>query len=118
MKKTDIIKLRLKGVSTDEIKQLMELETMAEDAEDIQEQAEDQTKEQTEDQTEEQTEDQTEDPAIAEMRKQLEETTAQLKENEEKLKAAQKANINRDISGQTDQKSDQDILNDIVRSFM
>ena len=114
MKKTDIIKLRLKGVSTEEIKQLMELETMAEDAEEIQEQAEDQT----EDQAEDQTEDQTEDPAIAEMKKQLEEMTAQLKENEEKLKAAQKANINRDISGQADQKSDQDILNDLVRSFM
>ena len=114
MKKTDIIKLRLKGVSAEEIKQLMELETMAEDAEEIQEQAEDQT----EDQAEDQTEDQTEDPAIAEMKKQLEEMTAQLKENEEKLKAAQKANINRDISGQADQKSDQDILNDLVRSFM
>ena len=32
MKKVDIIKLRLKGVPTDEIKQLMELETLAEDA--------------------------------------------------------------------------------------
>ena len=32
MKKVDIIKLRLKGVSADEIKQLMELETLAEDA--------------------------------------------------------------------------------------
>ena len=112
MKKTDIIKLRLKGVSADEIKQLMELETMAEDSEEFQE------PEQTEDQTEDQTEEQAEDPAIAEMRKQLEEVTAELKENEEKLKAAQKANINKDISGQTEQKSDQDTLDDLVRSFM
>ena len=116
MKKTDIIKLRLKGVSADEIKQLMELETMAEDSEEFQEP--EQTEDQTVDQTEDQTEEQAEDPAIAEMRKQLEEVTAELKENEEKLKAAQKANINKDISGQTDQKSDQDILNDLVRSFM
>ena len=118
MKKTDIIKLRLKGVSADEIKQLMELETMAEDSEEFQEQTEDQTKEQTEDQTEDQTEEQFEDPAITEMRKQLEDVTAELKESEERLKAAQKANINRDISGQTDQKSDEDILKDLVRSFM
>lgn len=116
MKKTDIIKLRLKGVSAEEIKQLMELETMAEDSEEFQEP--EQTEDQAVEQNEEQTEEQTEDPAIAEMRKQLEEVTAELKENEEKLKAAQKANINKDISGQADQKSDQDILDDLVRSFM
>jgi len=118
MKKTDIIKLRLKGVSAEEIKQLMELETMAEDSEDIQEpeQNEDPGTDPKQDPEPEQEE--TEDPAITEMRKQLEELTAELKENEEKLKAAQKANINKDISGQAEQKSDQDTLNDLVRSFM
>ena len=39
-------------------------------------------------------------------------------ESQVKLKEAQKANVNRDVSNSGDNSSDEDIVNDLFRSFM
>ena len=90
MKKSEIIKLRLKGVSTEEIKELMNLETMAEDADEIEPNNE----------------------AMDALRAELDEVKKQLEE-------AQKANRSMDISGSIPpDHSDQDMVTEMVRSFM
>ena len=108
MKKVDIIKLRLKGVPTDEIKQLMELETLAEDADQEEEElisppAEEEKEEVT--------------PAD-DISKALEEARAQITKLQEEKEALQKKKVREDISGTDDTKDDQDIFNDCIRSFM
>ena len=113
MKKVDIIKLRLKGVPTDEIKQLMELETLAEDADQEDEAAppaeEDKTPPPAEDDKDEEKEKVTQE--TDELKKALEEARAQILE-------LQKKKVREDISGTDDNKDDQDIFNECVRSFM
>lgn len=111
MKKVDIIKLRLKGVPTDEIKQLMELETLAEDAD----QEEEQTPPPAEEEKEEEKEEVTQADDIS---KALEEARAQITKLQDEKEALQKKKIREDISGADDTKDDQDIFNDCIRSFM
>lgn len=112
MKKVDIIKLRLKGVPTDEIKQLMELETLAEDADQEEEEI---TPPPAEEEKEEEKEEVTQADDIS---KALEEARAQITKLQEEKEALQKKKIREDISGADDTKDDQDIFNDCVRSFM
>lgn len=114
MKKVDIIKLRLKGVSADEIKQLMELETLAEDADQEDEEEsppaeDDKTPPPAEDEKDEEKEKVT--PETDELKKALEAAQAQILE-------LQKKKVREDISGADDSKDDQDIFNECVRSFM
>ena len=112
MKKVDIIKLRLKGVPTDEIKQLMELETLAEDAD---QEDEELTPPPAEEEKEEEKEEVTQADDIS---KALEEARAQITKLQEEKEALQKKKIREDISGADDTKDDQDIFNDCIRSFM
>lgn len=112
MKKVDIIKLRLKGVSADEIKQLMELETLAEDADQEEEES---TPPSAEEEKEEEKEEVTQADDIS---KALEEARAQITKLQEEKEALQKKKVREDISGADDSKDDQDIFNDCVRSFM
>lgn len=113
MKKVDIIKLRLKGVPTDEIKQLMELETLAEDADQEEEEI---TPLPAEEEKEEGKEEVT--PEQDDISKALEEARAQITKLQEEKEALQKKKIREDISGADDTKDDQDIFNDCIRSFM
>lgn len=113
MKKVDIIKLRLKGVPTDEIKQLMELETLAEDADQEEEElipppAEEEKEEVKDEVTQ----------GNDEISKALEEARAQITKLQEEKEALQKKKVREDISGADNTKDDQDIFNDCVRSFM
>lgn len=115
MKKVDILKLRLKGVSAEEIKQLMELETMAEDS-DIETDREDDpaadpVPANDPEEDEEVNEKSENDDSIEKMKEEI----TQLKAD---LIKAQKANLKKDISGSEDQTDDQDVVNDLVRSFM
>lgn len=112
MKKVDIIKLRLKGVPTDEIKQLMELETLAEDADQEEEES---TPPPAEEEKEEEKEEVTQADDIS---KALEEARAQITKLQEEKEALQKKKVREDISGADNTKDDQDIFNDCVRSFM
>lgn len=112
MKKVDIIKLRLKGVPTDEIKQLMELETLAEDADQEEEEI---IPPPAEEEKEEGKEEVTQEDDIS---KALEEARAQITKLQEEKEALQKKKVREDISGADDTKDDQDIFNDCVRSFM
>lgn len=112
MKKVDIIKLRLKGVPTDEIKQLMELETLAEDADQEEEEL---PPPPAEEEKEEEKEEVTQADDIS---KALEEARAQITKLQEEKEALQKKKVREDISGADDTKDDQDIFNDCVRSFM
>ena len=112
MKKVDIIKLRLKGVPTDEIKQLMELETLAEDADQEEEEL---TPPPAEEEKEEEKEEVTPADDIS---KALEEARAQITKLQEEKEALQKKKVREDISGADNTKDDQDIFNDCVRSFM
>ena len=112
MKKVDIIKLRLKGVSADEIKQLMELETLAEDADQEEEEL---ISPPAEEEKEEEKEEVTQADDIS---KALEEARAQITKLQEEKEALQKKKVREDISGADDSKDDQDIFNDCVRSFM
>ena len=112
MKKVDIIKLRLKGVPTDEIKQLMELETLAEDAD---QEDEELTPPPAEEEKEEEKEEVTQADDIS---KALEEARAQITKLQEEKEALQKKKVREDISGADDSKDDQDIFNDCIRSFM
>ena len=112
MKKVDIIKLRLKGVPTDEIKQLMELETLAEDADQEEEEL---ISPPAEEEKEEEKEEVTQADDIS---KALEEARAQITKLQEEKEALQKKKVREDISGADDSKDDQDIFNDCVRSFM
>lgn len=113
MKKVDIIKLRLKGVPTNEIKELMELETLAEDAD---QEEEEPTPPPAEDKEEEGKDEVT--PDIDEISKALEEARAQITKLQEEKEALQKKKVREDISGADDSKDDQDIFNECVRSFM
>ena len=112
MKKVDILKLRLKGVPTDEIKQLMELETLAEDADQEEEEI---TPPPAEEEKEEEKEEVTQADDIS---KALEEARAQITKLQEEKEALQKKKVREDISGADDTKDDQDIFNDCIRSFM
>lgn len=112
MKKVDIIKLRLKGVPTDEIKQLMELETLAEDADQEEEEI---IPPPADEEKEEGKEEVTQEDDIS---KALEEARAQITKLQEEKEALQKKKVREDISGADNTKDDQDIFNDCVRSFM
>lgn len=118
MKKSEIIKLRLKGVSTDEIKELMQLETMAEDSEETEELIEEEHKEEApakhEDKEEatEETKENITDEAMAALQKKIDDLRSQLAD-------AQKDNRTKDISGSIQpEHGDQDMVSDLVRSFM
>lgn len=116
MKKTDIIKLRLKGVSAEEIKQLMELEALADDSEDEAPATEAPKAEESvpSEAPAEEPEEEKDIPSdgVEEAKKEIEELKAQ-------LAAAQKANTQMDISGAIVQgPTDQERINDLVASFM
>ena len=109
MKKADIIKLRLKGVSTEDIQKLMELETLAEDADEVEEAPAPDPDPEPEPEPEPR-----EDP----IQKALEEAQAEIEKLRAEKEAAQKAAIRRDISGADNVEDDQDIFNNAIRSLM
>jgi len=130
MKKVDIVRLRLKGVSNEEIKELMELEALAEDGEkdpdekdpdgndpdgnDPDEDPDDKKKEDDKDEDPNDNDDKKKDPSSG-----IDEAKKEIEELKKKLAAAQKANAQKDISGDAAPKdTDQDIFNKAVASFM
>ena len=119
MKKSEIIKLRLKGVSTDEIKELMQLETMAEDSEETEELIKEEehkeeatAKHENQEEAPEESKENITDETIATLQKEIDDLRSQLAD-------AQKANRSMDISGSIPpDHSDQDMITEMVRSFM
>lgn len=112
----DIVGLALKGWSKDDIKELFELaktkEAPGEEGE--QKTAEPiQTKAEPEPEPEPKQEEakKEEVPDIDSLKNEIESLKSQLKE-------AQKENNSSDLSGKTDNKTDEEIINDMARSFM
>ena len=121
MKKVDIVRLKLKGVSNEEIKELIELEALAEDSEDEDPAEEDPAEEDPKAEESipsktpaEESEGENNIPPDG-----IEEAKKEIEELKKKLAAAQKANSQKDVSGAAASKdTDQDIFNKAVASFM
>lgn len=115
----DIVALAKAGYSVSDVKELFSLASSEEKEPEKQEENEpDEKTDEPEDAKDTGTEDpqkSTEDPAkvtaIDEYKKQVEELKKQVKDLQDK-------NVHQDNSGNDNQKSDEDILNDITRSFM
>lgn len=117
----DIVGLALKGWSKDDIKELFELakskEVPTEDGEQ-KTAVEDQPKAEPEEGNEPVKENKASGGGAGEESVDIKSLQAELKAVKEQLKAAQTANNNADLSGNTDNKTDDEILNDLARSFM
>lgn len=111
----DIISLALKGYSKDDIKELLELAQSKEVSTEEGEQKtlpEDEAKAKPEEEATPSEDEAKEDaPNIDSLKKEIDDLKAQLKE-------AQADNNSSDLSGRTDNKTDDEILNDLARSFM
>ena len=117
----DIVGLALKGWSKDDIKELFELakskEVPTEDGEQ-KTTVEDQPKAEPEEGNEPVKVNEASGDSAGEESVDIKSLQAELKAVKEQLKAAQTANNNADLSGNTDNKTDDEILNDLARSFM
>lgn len=117
----DIVGLALKGWSKDDIKELFELakskEVPTEDGEQ-KTTVEDQPKAEPEEGNEPVKGNEASGDSAGEESVDIKSLQAELKAVKEQLKAAQTANNNADLSGNTDNKTDDEILNDLARSFM
>lgn len=117
----DIVGLALKGWSKDDIKELFELAKSKEVSTEDGEQkttVEDQPKVEPEEGNEPVKENEASGDSAGEESVDIKSLQAELKAVKEQLKAAQTANNNADLSGNTDNKTDDEILNDLARSFM
>ncbi|MBR5215972.1 MAG: hypothetical protein IKV80_07090 [Bacteroidales bacterium] len=111
----DIISLALKGYSKDDIKELLELAQSKEGSTEEGEQktpVEEQPKAKPEEEVNPSEDEAKEDaPNIDSLQKEIDDLKAQLKE-------AQANNNSSDLSGRTDNKTDEEIISDLARSFM
>ena len=122
----DIIALAKAGYSVSDVKELISM-TSSDDPEPAaqEEKPKDEKTEEPEtgkDTASEAPEKSTEDPAkviaIDEYKKQIDEYKKQIDDLKKQVKDLQEKNTHKDVSGNKDDKSDEDVINDITRSFM
>ena len=114
MKLTDIIELAKQGYTPRDIKELMSLNIEGSEEKPS---VEDRTEEAGQDVDSVQNDDATQDAEqVLDYKAMFEASEREIQSLKDQLKASQKENTNKNMQGE--QKNDQDVINDLARSFM